>query len=132
MTARRLEPVDPWTHLLRIPRNGLARVIQAGAEAESSTLASSSDAPRPLRGRWRFMDWVLRIDVEPDRPPVLHRYRCEGESEDGRPCAAQSPVTESFEVAQQWPGKHLRDHQDHRSYAHVVTTPWVMVPKDEL
>ncbi|MFD8315945.1 DUF7848 domain-containing protein [Kitasatospora purpeofusca] len=80
---------------------------------------------------FRFLNWTLQIDLEPDRPPRMHRYRCLGESEDGTPCGAEGPESGDFATAQKWVAHHLRSEQDHRSYEHVTCTPWVVVPAEE-
>ncbi|MGV9269377.1 DUF7848 domain-containing protein [Kitasatospora sp. NPDC003701] len=127
--ADKLEPVDPWDRLLQTPRRGLARAVKLGLDVQR---ASSEPPPvRPARGLFKFLNWTLRIDLACDRPPALHRYRCAGEYEDGRPCGAEGQLVADFETAQRWPAAHLREHQDHRSYEHVMVTPWVMEPEEE-
>ncbi|MFJ6137892.1 hypothetical protein [Kitasatospora sp. NPDC092286] len=88
-------------------------------------------AERRGRGPWRFLEWTLQADVAPDRPPVRHRFRCAGEYEDGQPCEEEGPVCDDFAEAQRWAYRHLKVHQDHRSYEHVAVTPWLMVPAEE-
>lgn len=80
---------------------------------------------------FRFLKWTITPDRACDAPPSRHMFRCLGEDEDGTPCGAQGPVTEDFQEAQAWPFHHLRDHQDHRGYAHVAEAPWLVVPEEE-
>ncbi|MFD0278156.1 hypothetical protein ACFVHB_30200 [Kitasatospora sp. NPDC127111] len=84
-----------------------------------------------LRGLYRFLKWTLQPDVATDRPPAQHRFRCVGEAEDGTPCGAEGPASETFEDAQSWAFVHIDGHQDHRSYEHAYSAPWVVVPADE-
>ncbi|MGE7439602.1 DUF7848 domain-containing protein [Kitasatospora sp. NPDC001175] len=84
--------------------------------------------PRKL---FRFLDWTLTPDREPDAQPIQHMYRCLAEDEDGKPCGAEGPVHEDFKDAQKWPFEHIKEEQAHRSYAHVAVVPWLMVPREE-
>ncbi|MFJ2778517.1 hypothetical protein [Kitasatospora sp. NPDC087315] len=54
-----------------------------------------------------------------------------GEYEDGQPCEEEGSVCDDFAEAQRWAYRHLKVHQDHRSYEHVAVTPWLMVPAEE-
>ncbi|MFJ8430779.1 hypothetical protein ACIQ9P_05720 [Kitasatospora sp. NPDC094019] len=110
--------MDPWQRL--DPRR-----IRAGLGEQSV-----GTRPRP-RQIFRFIAWTLRTDLEPDRPPRMHRYRCVGEAEDGTHCGAEGPESSDFATAQKWPAEHLRKEQNHRSYEHIVRTPWLMVPAEE-
>ncbi|WP_344464115.1 hypothetical protein [Kitasatospora kazusensis] len=84
-----------------------------------------------IRKRYRFLNWTIRHDNAPDAPPTRHMFRCLGEEEDGRSCGAEGPVAADFQEAQRWPFEHLREHQDHRSFAHVAEVPWLMIPEKE-
>ncbi|WP_406086878.1 hypothetical protein [Kitasatospora purpeofusca] len=128
MTAGGLEPVDPWQRL--DPRRARAQVIRAGFGGRSAGGCPVGALQRP-RQIFRFLNWTLQIDMESDRPPRMHRYRCLGESEDGTPCGAEGVESSDFATAQKWTAEHLRVEQDHRSYEHVVRTPWLMVPAEE-
>lgn len=75
---------------------------------------------------WRFVDWTVTPDVEPDAPRTLHQFRCLAEGENGKPCGAQSELSEEFETARGWTFRHFKAHQDHTSYAQVIERPWIM------
>ncbi|MFF2618538.1 hypothetical protein [Kitasatospora sp. NPDC058046] len=80
-----------------------------------------------LRRAWRFMDWTLSHTAdEPDTPPVMHRYRCVSEEEDGTVCGAAGPEAEDFTLAQAWPFLHARQSPEHRSFEHVARVPWAL------
>lgn len=84
--------------------------------------------PRKL---FRFLEWTLQADREPDATDVTFQYLCLAEDEDGKPCDAVGPVLTDLPKAQLWPFEHIKVQQEHRSYAHRVTMPAVMVPKEE-
>ncbi|MGK4582016.1 DUF7848 domain-containing protein [Kitasatospora sp. HPMI-4] len=82
--------------------------------------------------RFRFIDWTIRrADQEPDTPPTTHRFVCLSEDEEGTRCGAAGPIEESFEQAQAWPFRHVRDEPSHRTFGHVPVIAWIISPKEE-
>ncbi|MFD0570112.1 hypothetical protein ACFQ0T_13925 [Kitasatospora gansuensis] len=43
-----------------------------------------------LTRRYRHMNWTATPDLEPDAPPTLHIFQCNGENEQGVLCGQQS------------------------------------------
>lgn len=82
------------------------------------------------RARFRFFTWTLTPNGEPDAPPSRHRFRCTTEDENGKPCGAESPESETFEDAQRWPFEHMKALPDHIGYEQVLRRPWGMVRGD--
>jgi hypothetical protein len=82
------------------------------------------------RSVMRFVNWTLRPDMEPDAPPITHRFRCLGEAEDGTPCGAVSEASEDFTTARDWVFAHVREQPEHRSFAEVIDRPWLVYPSD--
>ncbi|GAA1163914.1 hypothetical protein F4556_002338 [Kitasatospora gansuensis] len=84
-----------------------------------------------LTRRYRHMNWTATPDLEPDAPPTLHIFQCNGENEQGVLCGQQSAAGEDFEAARGWSFQHLQANPDHRSYSHVLSRPWRMIPEIE-
>lgn len=75
--------------------------------------------------------WTLAPDLEPDAPPTLHPFQCATELEDGGPCGWAALPSVKFEDARGATFEHLRTHPEHRTYQHVVSHPWRMIPDSE-
>ncbi|MGW2182029.1 DUF7848 domain-containing protein [Streptomyces sp. NPDC001732] len=76
--------------------------------------------------RYRFVQWALRPDMEPDAPPAVHRFRCLALDDRDEECGARSAAFADVGEAQEWAFGHWRAHPEHTGFVEVVERPWVM------
>ncbi|MFI8263706.1 hypothetical protein [Streptomyces sp. NPDC085665] len=81
-----------------------------------------------MRKLFRYLNWTVSVDRDREQ---VHLFLCEGEEEDGTKCRADSGERPDFESARGWTFEHIRERQDHRSFAHMSYTAWHMVPGRE-
>lgn len=79
------------------------------------------------RARFRFFNWTITPNTEPDAPATLHRFRCTTEDENGKPCGAESEASQDFHAAQGWAFEHMGAEPDHTGYEQILRRPWGMV-----
>lgn len=73
------------------------------------------------RVRYRFREYTLVPDEEPDAEPVTHTAQC-------AVCAEFGPDTKSQDDATGWIFAHVKDNPDHFTYRALVTLPYRVVP----
>ena len=73
--------------------------------------------------RYRFREWTLTPNHEPDAEPIEVTYEC-------AVCGKKGPTEENPEAAQKWTFDHLREKPEHVSYRQHSVLPYAMIPGD--
>jgi hypothetical protein len=73
------------------------------------------------RATYRFREYTIAPDVDPDAEPVSFAAQC-------AVCDATGPQAESADDAHAWAFQHIRDHPEHLTYRSLVTLPYRVIP----
>lgn len=73
------------------------------------------------KSRYRFRQFALTRDEEPDAEPHAYAMQC-------AVCSESGPWSEDATRAHDWPPAHLRSHPQHLAYREYVTRPYRAVP----
>ncbi|MFF4408094.1 hypothetical protein [Streptomyces sp. NPDC001404] len=123
-----LRPVAGGTEWTVAPADAQPASPEQRLGAEVTRANARSRGVPAIRGEYAFFDFTISPDMDPDAPPMLYRFRCLGEDDDGTPCGAESEESEDFEEARGWTFKHKKDQPEHTSYEEVLRRPWIMRP----
>lgn len=73
------------------------------------------------RATYRFRDYTIGPDTEPDAEPVRHRMEC-------AVCDAVGPPAETADAASPWMVAHLKAFPEHLTYRELISRPYRAVP----
>lgn len=71
--------------------------------------------------RYRFREFTLVLDIEPEREPVTHLPQCEV-------CDAEGPEFDDEQAVTRWVFAHARNNPGHHTYRTRVTVPQRLIP----
>ena len=74
-----------------------------------------------MGARFRFREFTLVPDDEPDAEPIEFAFQC-------AVCNMVGPTLTDAEKASEWSHDHLRDHPEHFTYRQITTLPYRMQP----
>jgi hypothetical protein len=73
------------------------------------------------RGTFRFREYTVARDTEPDAEPVTIRMECVV-------CGESGPAAGTSDEALGWAVTHLKTSPEHLTYREVITRPYRAVP----
>jgi hypothetical protein len=71
---------------------------------------------RAVRAVFRYVNWTVAPDMEPDAEPITYSAQC-------AVCEEQSDVADNDLSPSDWVRIHAARNQDHHSYREILTRP---------